>query len=99
VTLRNLLREDEVVSPLAPTISKALPAGVPMGARVLTIDGHTSLGAGVLPFEAHMVDEGVAAVGADDDGLAARITNFWLKKTLEEQRNPTAEVAEEASDY
>jgi hypothetical protein len=95
VTLRNLLTPEEVISPLAREISKALPVGVPMGARVLTVDGHTSLSAGVLPFEEHMADEGIAALGADDGDLAARITNFWLKKTLEEQRNPPAATDED----
>ena len=100
LTLRNLLAPKETLDVVAGQLSTVLPVGVPVGARVLRVDGEAILGGGVLPFEDHMTAEAVAAVGADDTDLPARISNFWLRKTIEEKRGTaTAEAPDEVSEY
>ncbi len=53
-----------------------------------------------LPFEPHMLEEATATVGPEDADLAARVTNFWLLKTIEEQRaGGSATEAAPADEY
>jgi hypothetical protein len=85
MTLRNLLAEgDEKVLVEAEALSRALPMGCTLGARVLRVEGKMSLTGGILPFDEGMAAEAAAAVGGVED-RAAGITIFWLRKTLEEQ--------------
>jgi len=83
LTLRNLLTEDEKIPVEAEALSRALPVGCPLGARVLRVDGKVSLTGGILPFDQGMSAEAAAVAEVED--RAAGITTFWLKKTLEEQ--------------
>jgi hypothetical protein len=84
LSLRDLLDAGEPVRVEAPALAAALPAGCPLGARILHIDGSTILSGGILPFEQGMSAEAAEAVTGADDRPAA-ITAFWLRKTLEEQ--------------
>ncbi len=86
VRARPLLPEGDPVFIEHPGLSRALPVGCLLGARVVQVDGVTSVTGGLLPIEAKFATEAVdalrAAEGAD---LAPAITNFWLLKTLQEE--------------
>jgi hypothetical protein len=100
LTLRNLLDPEQTVAPLSRELSRVLPPGTPVGARLMQLDGTTMLGGGILPFEPDMLDEATATVGPEDADLAARVTNFWLLKTIEEQRaGGSATEAAPADEY
>ncbi len=85
VRVRSLLVEGDPVFIEHPGLSRALPVGCVLGARVVQVDGVTTVTGGLLPIEAAFRAEAVealrAAGGAD---LAPAITNFWLLKTLQE---------------
>ncbi|HTZ69831.1 MAG TPA: hypothetical protein VMB71_04185 [Acetobacteraceae bacterium] len=95
--LRDLLRGGEIITVIQPTLSRGLMAGCMLGVRVVTgEDGATTVTAGLLPFDENKDKEAVAyvraALGAGEEPLteaqlaevAPAISNFWLKKTLEE---------------
>jgi len=93
---RSLLLEMEPVFIEHPGLSRALPVGCVLGARVVQVDGVTGVTGGLLPIEAKFALEAVTAVrqaagvgdrelaASDMPGLAPHITNFWLLKTLQE---------------
>jgi len=93
VTLQDLLNEAAPFEVTAPGLAGALPVGCPLGARVLRLDGETSLTGAILPFEAGMSAEAAAAVRGSTD-LPAAITGFWLLKTLQEQLGQSAPALE-----
>ena len=97
LTLRDLLAPEQEQRVTAPGLAGVLPVGVPIGLRILQVDGEASLSGGLLPFEEGMAAEAAAAVQAaagDSENIAPAITAFWLRKTIEEKRGETAVAAD-----
>jgi hypothetical protein len=69
-----------------PGLAGALPIGCALGARLLGLDGVTTVSGGILPIDAEFAAEAATAVAAGEGPLAPRITNFWLLKTLQEEK-------------
>jgi hypothetical protein len=94
--LRDLLLDRPGFDVAQPGLATALPVGCLLGARVLELEGMTTLSGGVLPFEEGLGAASVAAIRAAGElgdraitpeelpGLAPHISNFWLKMTLAE---------------
>jgi hypothetical protein len=94
--LRDLLLDRPGFDVAQPGLAGVLPVGCLLGARVLQLDGATTLSGGVLPFEAGLDEAAVAAIRATAElgdraitveelpELAPYISDFWLKRTLAE---------------
>jgi hypothetical protein len=94
--LRDLLLDRPNFEVAHAGLAGALPVGCLLGARMLEVDGVTTISGGVLPFEEGLGEPAVTYVraaaqlgdrpiGANElAGLAPRISNFWLKMTLAE---------------
>ena len=97
ITLQDLLSDAAPFEVIAPALSGALPAGCPLAARVLRLDGTATLTGGILPFETGMSAEAAEAVKGSPD-VAAAITGFWLLTTLQEQWGDTSPPENYADD-
>lgn len=79
LTLRDLLPPGEKVGVEAVALSRALPVGCALAARVLRVDGTVSLAGGLLPFDEGMSAEAAEAVAGAADRTEG-ITAFWLEE-------------------
>ena len=89
--LRDIVADDDKIWLDHPTLAHALTPGCLLGIRIVTRAGVQGITGTVLPFDDGKQEEAAATLrDVAPADLAASISNFWLKKTFEEDQGQVA---------